>query len=220
MPLPPIATRILHSIALARQVEHYYWAYTTADDQPGKVSIENLRAIIERMIRKPIRKYEISFEGSVVQGICERHPDRIIIYVKEDLAEPDRRYISVKEMSHALADIESEYCHKGVETIHQLVKYRGLRFDGGETEAMRSERLAEFLALEILYPISYREPDRKAVYEDRTISLGQLEEKRGVPAYLLEAALDKEYLESCSEAWALIAKEVKFDPLIPLPNTP
>jgi Zn-dependent peptidase ImmA (M78 family) len=213
---PPKIERLLKVFALAREVNHYYWVHTPDADNDSQIRIENLQIIIERMTRVPIRKGTIEFPGNIVRGVFERHPDFNLVGVRQDMTDLDKRFTATKEMCHALADEESEYSVEGVETIKQLASAQALTFDDEESDALTSERLAEILAIELLYPIELRHGDRREVYTDKSISLAELAEKRGIPAFWVAAALHEPYLDICQRCWNLVVGKVEFDPLKPL----
>jgi Zn-dependent peptidase ImmA (M78 family) len=207
---------LLKVFALARAVNHYYWLHTPDADNNGRIRIENLQLIIERMTRVPIKKGTIEFTGSVARGVFERYPDFNLVGVRENMSDLDKRFTATKEMCHALADEASEYSVQGVETIKQLASTQVLILDGEESDAITSERLAETLAIELLYPIELRRADRDAVYAKKSLTLAELAEKRGVPAYWLAAALNEAYINVCESSWKLVVGKVEFDPLTPL----
>lgn len=209
-----LATKVVSCFVRALEVNDYYWRYTVADQDDGKVSIENLQRIVERITRKPIKMDTVDFVGTRVRAELERYDDHFEIHVRAGQPVEWVRLAVVKEFWHALSDNEEDYSPDGVKIIRELVKYTGFGFnwDDLSTQA-RAEKLAEIFALELLYPIEYRTQD----VEERAngASIEQISERRGVPPLWVERALDPEYHAACESNWKSIRGDITFSPLEP-----
>ena len=213
--MTPTSLRLIQSFLLARQVNHFYWLHTDGDDPDGKISLENLQRVIERMTRLPIHKKRVFVDDAPsVRGSFERYSDRIEIYIRDAQGELWERYTCVKELCHSVMDKSEEYSVDVIKTIKELRKYDGITVAlDNLSPATRSEKFAELMALELIYPIEFRQSDRQKLTDGETI--GSIASRRGVPAVWVEHALG-EYLEACADVWRLLPTDPmvhKLDPL-------
>lgn len=204
--------KMLQVFVLARRVNHYYWMHTTADDNDGSVSVENLQEIIGRLAQLKISKWLVDFDGTSLRGNVERYSDRVEIHVRKSLSPYWRRFTVVKELCHLLLDSEEDWSVDVVTTISDLLSFSG--FSGDESAEIRSEKLAEVMALELIYPIEHRRRDKEAVANGaKTSDIATL---RKVPAIWIERAHNEDYLSACEGAWEALV--MLPDDHIGLPN--
>lgn len=197
----PLLTKLLQVFAWSRRVNHYYWIHTDADGPAGEISVENLQTIIARLARVRVSKRLVHFEGSTLRGNIERYDDHVVIHVRSSLSDYWRRFTVVKELCHVLLDSDGDFSTDVVSTISELLAFQSL--DGDESAVLRSEKLAEIMALELIYPIEFRAEDR--AFLDAGGKISALAEKRKVPPIWLERALAPWYIELCQEAWNALA---------------
>lgn len=210
----PLIPRIISCFRIAAQVSHYYNIHTDADDIDGRVSVENLRLIVERMTQLPIVKKEVPHQAVNVRGLMERYKDHVAIYIPDSLSEEQKRGALVKELCHPLIDEQQDFSVDGVETIRGLLKYTAVPFDGKESDQVKSEHLAEFVAIELLYPLEYRDGDRERIAKGATIL--DIAKKRGVPPNWVARAIDPRYVDICRAIWKELEPAHQFPPLQPL----
>jgi Zn-dependent peptidase ImmA (M78 family) len=191
--------QLFQSFDRARLVNEIYWNHTEGDEAGRRVSIENLRKSVEKIIGIPVKKTSVDFEGNYIRGFMERYDDRVEIYVIERQTEQWQRFTFVKELCHALCDGEDEWESDGVETLKDLVRLTDL---DDATPAMRSERFAEIIALELLYPFEFRAGDKTAKTPATVLA-----EEFGLPARWIEHALSDAYVDACSIMWGLLKKQ-------------
>lgn len=198
-----LSVKLTQCFVLAKHVVHYYNVHTDGDDARQCTSVENIQRIVERMTGKPVEKYRVPFEGERVRGNIERYDDRFVIHVRRGQTLEWDRFTVIKELCHALMDSAEEYSPHGVETLRELVSWRGLDFDWEEaSEVARCERLAELMALELIYPFEYREGDKAAIAAGATrADVGQ---KRGVPLPWVERALLQRHIDACRGLWEVM----------------
>ena len=214
-----VTAKVIQCYLRACEVNHYYWTHTAADNVTGdkgpRVSIENLQRVVERLTRKLIKMDLVEFDGDRIRAELERYDDHFEIHVRQGQSEDWYRIVAVKEFWHALSDVEEDYSTDGVQTIRELVKYKGgFNWEALSAEA-RSEKLAELFALELLYPLEYRLDDLEA--HKGGASIEEISKKRGVPPLWAERALDEEFHEQCVSNWkTILERELKFPPLEPL----
>jgi Zn-dependent peptidase ImmA (M78 family) len=204
--------RVIQSFEKAKLVNHYYWQHTDGDDG-AMIRVENLQMVIERITRLKVEKRLVQFEGNNVRGNYERYDDRIIINIRDGQPLEWVRYTITKELCHALNDLPEEFSPDPAETIKELVKYAALALEDGVSSALKSERLAEIIALELIYPIEFREADIASV--EGGASIASIVKKRGVPSALVQRCHDRRNLEACKRLWNALAVTAP-EPLQPL----
>ena len=211
----PFNLKVMQCFLKIREVHHYYWTYTTADDADGKVSIENLQRIVERITRKRITIDTVDFEGTRTLSVLERFEDRFEIHIREKVPAPEwYRVGAVKEFWHAVSDVTEDLSVDGVKTIRDTVTARGkINWETLSPQA-RSEKLAETFVAELLYPIEYRTKDMQRRAEG--VSIQEIAKGRGVPPSIVETVLEKENYEFCFEWWSSLDSNPIYPPLLPL----
>lgn len=97
-----------------------------------------------------------------------------------------------------------DYSTDVVQTLSHLRESKSLKqkFFDGQASAATSEQIAEMIAVELIYPYEYRDHDFKERQDGESIS--SIAERRGVPAYYIEVALDEGYLNSCKALWDVL----------------
>jgi Zn-dependent peptidase ImmA (M78 family) len=199
---------------MVRMVHDYYWTYTAADDADGKVSIENLQRIVERITRKKIKIDLVDFAAQHTRAELERFDDHFEIHIRKTQPEEWYRMAAVKEFWHALSDQGEDLSTDGVKTIRDMVKAGRQPSWDKVSPQVRSEKLAETFALELLYPLEYRKTDIEKLGAGTTLE--EISKARGVPISLAEDVLDKEYYEACVQMWEEMDGTPKYPPLAPL----
>ena len=194
-------SKMLQVFVLARRVNHYYWLHTDAHGAQEAVSVENLQRIIERLAQLRIRKFLVDFDGSSLRGNVERYDDHVDIHVRKSLSDAWQRFTVVKELCHILLDEEEDWSVDVVNTISDLLSFSG--FSGEESAEIRSEKLAEVMALELAYPIADRRPDLVKIASGAKTS--EIAASRKIPAIWVERALNEEYLTACEDTWKALA---------------
>lgn len=197
-----LITKMLLVFIWARRVNHHYWMHTEADDD-GAVSIENIQRVVSRLAGIYIRKLAVDFEGSSLRGNVERYPDHIVIHVRANQSEFWQRFTVVKELCHVLLDEKEDWSTDVVDTISGLLAFAG--FNGDEPPPIRSEKLAEIMALELVYPLEFRAEDRAFLAAGGKVA--EVAEKRKVPPLWVERALSESYLEMCQATWKILSNE-------------
>ncbi len=201
-------TKVVRCFHHAKQVNHLYFVHTDGDvDSAGHAwtSIENIQRIVERLIALPVQKHKVAFTSSQVRGLFERYADRIVIYVRADQSIYWQRYTVFKELCHALMDSAEEYNADGLAIIQALMSYKGFEHDWeGLPDEARSEKLAEYMAIELAYPFEHRDRDILEL-EAKTVTPEALEERRGIPRAWIARSLERRFHESCRRVWKLLA---------------
>jgi Zn-dependent peptidase ImmA (M78 family) len=204
------AVKLVRAFELAKRVNHYYWVHTP--DEALNMRVENIQRIVSWMSRLPVEKLEVDFEGEIIRGVYERYADRVVIYIRKKQSKEWIRFTIVKELCHLLIDQVGDFFPDGVETLRGLLKFEMKADD--MTPALLSERLAEVTALELIYPLEFREPDL-ADLKAKKVTIADIVAKREVPSLWVQYALDDEYIEACKYFWKVLSDETP-PPLEPL----
>lgn len=205
------ALKLIEAFRRAKSVTHYYWEHTPHSG--AAMSVENIQHIIELMTRLKVEKFSVDFPGNVIRGNYERYADRAVIHVRKSQSPEWVRFTIVKELCHVLIDKDADFSTDAEATIRELVEYSGLATGDHMSNVMLSERIAEIIALELVYPFEYRDQDAAAVAAGAQHSA--IAATRLVPSIWIQRALSKPYLESCRSYWAAITSE-PTPPLTPL----
>jgi Zn-dependent peptidase ImmA (M78 family) len=203
--------RLLQCFLLAKHVVHFYNIHTSGDDVKKSTSVENIQRIVERMTRRPVMKYDVDFQGEKVRGNLERYDDRFVIHVRRGQSTEWVRFTVIKELCHALMDKVEEYSPEGVNTLRELTLWGGLQLNADEaSEIVRCERLAEIMALELIYPFEYRDEDKLKIQNGST--LRDIASTRGVPATWVDRSHQEQYMNAVREIWRLLPEVTKDSP--------
>lgn len=202
-------SKIIKCFMLAKKVTHYYWLHTP--DGSPRPKIENIERVVEAMTGIRIDKKEISTGGSIIRGLTERYDDRALILIREDQPLEWKKYATVKEYCHLVFDDDNDFEPNPLETLEQLVMKRGLDLDEALSPAIISERIAEIMALEIIYPLEVREEDAKALRAGGTRKMDELVELRHVPAVHIESAVRDSYIKGCRGIWKILPEITEHD---------
>ncbi len=148
-----------------RDIQEFVRTYVLAPDKIP-VSVEDTQWAIEQKYGLKIAKELVDFHAVHIRGMVERYDDgraNIFIRLNQDVDEESNKYwhrfIAVKEMAHLAIDEKEDWNPDGSRTIEELIKDHG--FDGMRpaAEEIQSEVLAELVAIEILYPMEFRQGD-------------------------------------------------------------
>jgi hypothetical protein len=195
-------TKIVKCFMLAKKVNHYYWLHTP--DGSPRPKIENIERVVEAMTGLKIEKKEVETHGSIIRGLTERYDDRALILIRSDQPLEWKKYTAVKEYCHLVYDSQDEFEPNPLETLDQLVMRRGLDLDEAVSPAIISERIAELMALEIIYPLEVRAEDAAALKSGGSKVMDDLVKLRHVPAVHIESAVREAYIESCQALWKML----------------
>jgi Zn-dependent peptidase ImmA (M78 family) len=203
--------RIIQSFEKAKLINHYYWMYTP-DGNQDRIRVENIQHIVERLTKLKVEKRAVQFEGGIVRGNYERHSDHIVINIRSGQPIEWVRYTITKELCHAVNDLPEEFSPQAEHTIRGLLQYAGVAMEDTASPALQSERLAELIAIELLYPIEFREEDIKS-----GASVREIVARRGIPSSIIQRCHIPSHLDACKHFWRALA-DVTPDPLEPIAN--
>lgn len=190
--------RLIDAYYLAKKVVHYYWMHTEGDTLEGAVSVENIQKIVELMTGIKIEKFLVPSEGKFIRGFTDRNHSTAQIYIADNQSDEWKRQTTVKELCHILCDNEDEFQPNPKETIEHIIADEG-KFDEHSTPVAMSERIAEIVAIELLYPLELRDSDLVHLGEGASISALALTRK--VPPRYIEIACNEQHIKLSREIW-------------------
>ncbi len=136
------------------------------------VSVDDVEDVIRDMTNYEIKRVEVKTPSDVVhvRGILERYADqKARIIIRHNQTEDWKRYVTVKELCHIALDEVEDLSTDGEKTIEKMIAEETLskvaQINGTPVQPIlpdnevQSERLAEIMAIEIMYPFSFRKKD-------------------------------------------------------------
>lgn len=196
------AANLLHAYSRVRRVNNIYWQHTTAD-AGGRVSVENIEKAVSIITDLRVEKYLVDFEAEAVRGAFERYPDHVKIYVRQNQPPVWVRFTVVKELSHALCDVPDTFSIDAVRTIQGLMDHQSFIPNEAMGEEVQSERIAELMAMELLYPFEFRDGDIEA-RKLGSETVRTLSNKRGIPGVWVERALEPAFTKLAHAMWRIL----------------
>ncbi len=185
---------------VAKQINHYYWMHAPNSDH--RIRIENVQRIVETMTKKKIIKKSVSTGGTIIRGMTERYADKALIYIRKEQSLEWQRYTAIKELCHIVYDEADDFEPDPLKTLEQLVLKRTLTLGEPTSPALLSERLAEITALEIIYPLEFRQSDAADLQAGR--HMDDLVAYRQIPGVHIERGTDSEYIAACVGMWKIL----------------
>lgn len=194
--------KLIDAFYLAKKVNHYYWMHTDGDDPiDGSVSIENILKIISLMSEKTISKKEIEYTGKFTRAFVDRYAERAEVYIIDNQDENWKRVAAVKEYCHILLDGDDDFEANPRNTIRHIKEGTGF-LDEHSSAVLDSEKLAEMIAIELVYPLELREPDRIELQDETNeCTVNTLVDRRKVPARYIEIGTSENHIQGCREVW-------------------
>ncbi|MCO6386689.1 hypothetical protein [Aliihoeflea sp. 40Bstr573] len=183
-------------------IQEFVRQYVIAPDKLP-VSVEDTQWAIEEKYGFKITKELVDFEAEHIRGMMERYENGTAhVFIRQrqdnDLTVNGywHRFIAVKELSHLAIDEKEDFNWDGSKTIEELIAdhiFEGMRPAKIE---IQSEVLAELVAIEILYPMEFRQAD---IESGRLPS--DLAKDYGVPPYVIERALSQGHMKMARALW-------------------
>jgi len=176
----------------AAQVEAEIRAYVIAGDKIP-VSVEDIQSTVGMMYTLTIEKHIVPVNTTYLQSMMLRYANgRIRILVKAALPHDEKRFAVCKEISHVIMDEQEDWSLEVLNTITNLIEVSRLdiQTEGKSTApngAIITEKLAAYLAIELLYPHDLREADFVALEKGET-SFAKLALRYEIPLKEIETA--------------------------------
>lgn len=191
--------KIVEAFYQAKRINHYYWMHTPHESVVMR--IENVQKIIQYLSQVTIEKFEVDTPSDFHRAFVERYgPEgkdcKIYVISSESLSW--KRFSTVKELCHILLDAIGDFQADPRKTIHCIKDTTSILDDQLSPEAV-SERLAEIIALELIYPLEHRREDREALASGSTPE--QIAEKRILPTKYVYMGVDETHFDACTSIW-------------------
>lgn len=106
------------------------------------------------------------------------------------------RFIAAKEIAHLAIDEKEDWSNDGAETLDELIKEHEIDRGSPAKEGIQSEVLAEIAAIELLYPMEFRQADI-----DKGTSHSELAATHEVPQYVIQRALTPNHMKRARAIW-------------------
>lgn len=193
--------RYIRCFVIAREFLGYYWQHDGDYPEIGRVRIENIEKAVEIRTGKSIHKTLVDFDADHLRSVTESYRDGSAkIYIRKSQPIEWQKYAAVKEYSHILYDSPSEdYETDPVKILKFLTSNTPFELDAGHTPAEISEKMTEILALELIYPIEWREADR--AFLDAGGKIEELVCKRHVPAVHIQRGCSLATIQTSKAIW-------------------
>lgn len=196
--------RYIRCYVVAREFLAFYWQHDGDYPDHGRVRVENVERAVEEMTGKKISKYLVDFPADHLRSVTETYSDGTAkIFVRKSQSIEWQKYAAIKEYSHILYDIpEEDYEVDPVKILTFLTSNTPFALDAGHDPAELSEKMTEILALEIIYPIEWRDEDKAHLEAGGQIS--ELVEKRHVPAVHIQRGCSETAIATSKAVWAAL----------------
>lgn len=192
-----ISQKIEAGFELARQITEAAWMKGV---DPEKLSIDELRDHISEMFEVEIDMKLLDVEVEAVYGFIMRYDKgkRACVYIAKNIPPRWKRLVGVKELCHVVVDVEEDWNPNGLDTLQRLMTWT-IDMDAEENLAVRSEHIAEMVALELIYPLENRREDIAA--GEKT---DQIAAKYKLPEAIVQMVVSPAYLASCDKYWRAV----------------
>ena len=208
-----ISQKIEAGFELARQITE---AACMKGVDPEKLSIDELRDHISEMFEVEIDMKLLDVEVEAVYGFIMRYENgkRACVYIAKNIPPRWKRLVGVKELCHVVVDVEEDWNPNGLDTLQRLMTWT-IDMDAEENLAVRSEHIAEMVALELIYPLENRRADIAA--GEKT---DQIAAKYKLPETIVQMVVSPAYIKSCDKYWRAVdaARQASLHALRVVPN--
>ncbi len=172
-----------------------------AGDDPT-VSIDNLHRMIEQMYGIKVVLKEIPVSTVHVVSIVRRYHDGTAeIVLRSPLSDAEKRFAVAKELLHLVLDEREDWSTQAAETINGLIELQRLELDGVSdhkpSPIVICEHLAEFAAIELLYPYEARPGIEKEVEASGRLSWATVALRYRLPVRAIRTAHYAPYRLMC-----------------------
>jgi Zn-dependent peptidase ImmA (M78 family) len=191
--------RICTAFKKALQIQNHNRLYML---NPERIpaSIEDLQWVVQDMYDVKITKTEVNAGGTSVRGFLERTEDGKACHIVISANQNDewKRFTTAKELAHVIMDENEDWSVDGVEIIDGLIQdfvagINGQSQNPAPEGPLQSERIAELIATELLYPYSHRLRDAAELARGET-TVSKLALYYGIPDAMADRALKPGYM--------------------------
>lgn len=161
---------------------------TFIDDGLIQKSLDNIITLARELADRDIELLELqmSAEDSTIKGSCIISKDKYKILVLAGLNECWTRFVTCKEIMHALIDCD-EYHNIDIDDHLEKVYYR----PPDVALSAVSEFMAEAAAMEVMFPFN----DRVAISEQKNIDFFEIATRYKIPKVYIQKYLSNTYMD-------------------------
>ena len=197
------ATLFLPLFHEVKQVQDALGAYCIAGDLIP-LPKDNLQCAIEQTYDVSIEVRLVPFDSDLLRGSIERYPGKSVVYIDGELNSAWTRYVFAKEVSHHLLDGQQFYTLDPAAVIEAVVLDESeIEETNGFAQDVQSEILTKFAAIELLFPLEFRDSCKEEV-KLGTKSIYDLSIYFDIPEHLIEFALTDGYMRYSKGVWAQV----------------
>lgn len=198
--------RLIHRLLCALEINDYYWMHTDSDDGE-RIRVENLQRAVRELCGKLVEKYLLDEDSDLERSNCIRYEDGSLIIVTAEEDERWIRYSTVKELCHVYCDSGDELQPDAKKSLISLLPAHAEsveQFFVGQQPNQQAEKVAEIMAVELLYPAEFRRVDIERLKNG--VSVREISHQRGVPEKFVESYLEERFHNSLKSALDLAVK--------------
>ncbi|MFW7267556.1 hypothetical protein ACMAUO_06240 [Gluconacetobacter sp. Hr-1-5] len=166
-----------------RQTQEEIRSYCLGGDKPV-ASVDDLLFSVKNMYGIDVILYLVPHETIHLDSFLLRYKDRCEILISDSLAESERRFASVKEISHIIIDQSEDWSTDVLNTIDTLLRDSELEIstDGEHTpeHSLVGEHISVVAASEFLYPDFFVDADKKLI-ETNSTTVAAISVQRKIP---------------------------------------
>lgn len=178
------------------------------------VSVEDVLSVISECCGYSITVNAVQYEGVHTRGLVEINPNKkeATIYFRASQTPYEQRFVVVKEASQLIVNSGPDDCSTyGVDTISGMLQDAYSRETGQHTEQPRpvqSDVLAEFVAIEIMYPYGCRMHDEVQA-RSAPLNYPTLAKKYEIPHFVIAKGLNPANMAISSDLWSKVYADIK-----------
>lgn len=195
--------RLYQLFRCARDLNEELWR---SGIDSSAMSLKQLAEHVTKLCDVEIEFKQVDVENVIILGHIERYGEdgkKAIIYVVKNISDRFKHAVIAKELCQLLLDTSEDWQPDGEDTLQKLV-VPTLEIDSAENVAIRSERLAERLSWELLYPIELRRNDLANAVAHELIAT-----RVRLPIQIVGLLLSKAYMSWCNKWWEAIVEETR-----------
>jgi Zn-dependent peptidase ImmA (M78 family) len=169
---------------------------------PEVLSVDDLRDIVAEMYGVEITMISVAYEADHVKSMIERWDGgkKALVAVQAGQSSVAERFAAVKELCHVIIDAPEDFSAPDCSLIEKLLQGASPDLLALENKGLWSERAAEVMARELLYPHEFRRGDL-ALLNDNKTTLAALALKYKVPEIVASRVLKEAYIDACDGFW-------------------
>lgn len=167
------------------------------------VSLEDLHFAVQSLYGLKVEILKVAKGGTFSRGLVVRRlendeqPTRIVLSGNQ----PSDwfRLAAAKELGHVVNDQEEDWSMDGAATVKDYFYETSTANDEPPARSVQSEMIAQYSAIELLYPFECRVHDQAQV--GKTTTLGKLALHYKIPEVTVGRALHESYMEQTTRIW-------------------